>query len=61
MDLHDAYCYVEEQIGLLEEELADNTDKAKKHFIGAKLDNFRNIRELLNELYERRKSGEEME
>ena len=54
MDLCDAYAFVEEQIGLLEEELADNTDKAKKHFIGARLDNFKNIQKLLRELNGRR-------
>lgn len=55
MDLYDAYCFVEEQIGLLEEELADNTDKAKECFIGARLDNFRNIQKLLRELDRRRR------
>lgn len=54
MDLCDAYAFVEEQIGLLEEELADNTDKAKKHFIEARLDNFKNIQKLLRELNGRR-------
>ena len=54
MGLYDAYAFVEEQIGLLEEELADNTDKAKKHFIGARLDNFKNIQKLLRELNGRR-------
>lgn len=54
MDLCDAYAFVEEQIGLLEEELADNTDKAKHHFIGARLDNFKNIQKLLRELNGRR-------
>lgn len=54
MDLYDAYCFVEEQIGLLEEELADNADKAKKHFIGVRLDNFKNIQKLLRELDGRR-------
>ena len=54
MDLYDAYCFVDEQIGLLEEELAGNTDKAKEHFIGARLDNFKNIKNLLRELDERR-------
>ena len=54
MDLYDAYAFVEEQIGLLEEELADNTDKAKQHFIGARLDNFKNIQKLLRELNGRR-------
>jgi hypothetical protein len=56
MDLYDAYCFVDEQIGLLEEELADNTDKAKEHFIGARLDNFRSIQKLLREL-DRRRQG----
>lgn len=54
MDLCDAHAFVDEQIGLLEEELADNTDKAKKHFILARLDNFKNIQKLLRELDERR-------
>lgn len=50
MDLYDAYSFVEEQIGLLEEELANTSDKAKKHFINAKLNNFKNIKNLLCEL-----------
>ena len=54
MDLCDAYAFVEEQIVLLEEELADNADKAKKHFIKARLDNFKNIQKLLRELNGRR-------
>lgn len=54
MDLYDAYAFVEEQIGLLEEELVGTADKAKKHFIGARLDNFKNIKKLLCELNGRR-------
>ena len=50
MDLCDAYAFVKEQIGLLEEELADSADKAKQHFIGARLDDFKNIQKLLREL-----------
>ena len=62
LDVYDAMAFVDDQISVYTTELLDNQDdKAKMQFIDAKLNNFRNIRELLNELYERRKSGEEME
>ena len=62
LDVYDAMAFVDDQISVYTTELLDNQDdKAKMQFIDAKLNNLRNIRELLNELYERRKSGEEME
>ena len=62
LDVYDAIAFVDDQISVYTTELLDNQDdKAKMQFIDAKLNNFKNIRELLNELYERRKSGEEME
>ncbi len=62
LDVYNAMAFVDDQISVYTTELLDNQDdKAKMQFIDAKLNNFRNIRELLNELYERRKSGEEME
>jgi hypothetical protein len=61
LDVYNAIAFVDDEIRVYTTELIDNQDdKAKVHFIGAKLDNFRNIRELLNELYERRKSSEKM-
>ena len=62
LDVYDAIAFVDDQISVYTTELLDNQDdKVKMQFIDAKLNNFKNIRELLNELYERRKSGEEME
>lgn len=55
LDVYNAIAFVDDQISVYTTELLDSQDdKAKMHFISAKLDNFRNIRELLNELYERR-------
>ncbi len=65
MDIYDAIKYIDDKISVLEDDLRHYTtvepDRAKQILIGADLDNFKNIKSLLGELYERRKGGEEME
>lgn len=56
LDVYNAIAFVDDQISVYTTELLDSQDdKAKTQFFGAKLDNLRNIRELLNELCEKRK------
>lgn len=59
MDLFNAYQFIDDKISVLVEDLAGTSDKVKRRLISAQLDNFVNILDLLNELYGRRKNGEE--
>ena len=64
-EIYNCIRYVDDQISVLEDDLQHYTvtefDRAKQIFIGADLDNFKNIKECLEELYNIKRKGEENE
>lgn len=53
VDLIGAYSFLDDKISVLEDDL-NVDDKAKKHFIAAELDNYKNVKSLIDELRKER-------